>query len=215
MKHNKREAENRSRRPAAGWLILLTGVIIAAVVCTAILVRKAPEQGEQPSAGPSAAETGDPREPDESLSADESLSEDGDIQVETPFCTLYFPGKWRDQISTRGVDLGYGYEVFFFVPCGDDTTELFAVLFGFRSTYSSRVGAIVSNGIATSVNLEKPTPSDHLSWTEEQQKNAFAMQEDVQYLLDRLEEEPLFTTESEGIDDAVIPEMPDVTQERP
>lgn len=42
MKH-KREAENRSRRPAAGWLILLTGVIIAAVVCTAILVRKAPE----------------------------------------------------------------------------------------------------------------------------------------------------------------------------
>lgn len=92
------------------------------------------EQGEQPSAGPSAAETEDPREPDESLSAD------GDIQVETPFCTLYFPGKWRDQISTRGVDLGYGYEVFFFVPCGDDTTELFAVLFGFRSTYSTRGG---------------------------------------------------------------------------
>lgn len=208
MKH-KREAENRSRRPAAGWLILLTGVIIAAVVCTAILVRKAPEQGDQPSAGPSAAETEDPREPDESLSAD------GDIQVETPFCTLYFPGKWRDQISTRGVDLGYGYEVFFFVPCGDDTTELFAVLFGFRSTYSTRVGAIVSNGIATSVNLEMPTPSDHFSWTEEQQKNAFAMQEDVQYLLDRLAEEPLFTTESEGVDDAVIPEMPDVTQERP
>ena len=55
MKH-KREAENRSRRPAAGWLILLAVVIIAAVVCTAILVRKAPEQGEQPSAGPSAAE---------------------------------------------------------------------------------------------------------------------------------------------------------------
>ena len=41
MKH-KREAENRSRRPAAGWLILLAVVIIAAVVCTAILVRKAP-----------------------------------------------------------------------------------------------------------------------------------------------------------------------------
>ena len=70
MKH-KREAENRSRRPAAGWLILLAVVIIAAVVCTAILVRKAPEQGEQPSAGPSAAETEDPREPDEMARSDQ------------------------------------------------------------------------------------------------------------------------------------------------
>lgn len=195
MKH-KKETQGQDVRRSAGLIVLLAVIVIAAIICIVVRLRETPDKGEQPPAATPAVE--------HSSSVGTETQEE--ILVETPFGTLRYPGKWRDQVRIETADLGYGYAVHFYADFGDDEAELFAVMFGFHSDSSTCVGAITSNGITTSVNTETP------KWTKSHSDRAKEMQADLQYLLDKLAEDPFFSTETDGVSDAVIPQTPKLDQ---
>lgn len=137
-----------------------------------------------------------------------------EIEVDTPVCTLYYPGKWNDSIRTEQIDLGYGYEVRFYGTSHGNEVELFSVLFGEGSERSTRVGAMVQNGIATDIYLEiVDSDLDH-TWDAATTDEIQAMQADADYLIGKLKENVFFQAQEIKEEDTV-PDTSDAALETP
>lgn len=201
---------------------LLTGVIIGLVLALLVLVilcavffyKGSNKPIEEPT---DAVATGSVTEPgaDVTQPTDEPTADpQEDMAVVTPFCTLYYPGKWNDSIRTEQLDLGYGHAVHFYgSSCGRET-ELFSVLFGFDTEASTCIGTVMQNGISTDVNVEITAFAADDSWDADAVREITAMQKDADYLIDKLKKDSYFQL-PETEEENVVPDVSDAVLQTP
>lgn len=109
----------------------------------------------------------------------------GDMALDTPYCVLRFPSRWAENLLTE-VEKADGYSVHFYGKFGSyEKQRLFTVHFGgsagaFFGKVKDADGNMVEVRIsAYELNLDE-------SWSSEESARIYAMQEDLNYLLDNL-----------------------------
>ena len=113
----------------------------------------------------------------------ESMKED--LAIDTPYMELHYPSKWADNLSIQ-VQEENGFAVGYYCSIGDHADlQLFTVYFGGEvgaplKTFKTEAGETVE------VRIEVPELSMDSSWTEEEKSLAYAMQEDLNYLIGKL-----------------------------
>lgn len=137
-----------------------------------------------------------------------------DLLVETPFCTLHYPGKWSNSIKTEYEDLGYGYIVRFYGASGSVEAELFSVMFGYSSENAEYVGTFTRNGISTDVNLETAALVEG-SWAAQDVDQIRAMQAAADYVVEKMKDDPFFNTENGEGTEVEIPSTIDIIVDTP
>ena len=137
-----------------------------------------------------------------------------DLEVMTPFCTLYYPGEWSSNVRSEQQDQGYGYAVRFYGSAGGQETELFSVFFGYGTDDAEYVGTHMKGGISTDVYVEIADFDPDNSWDGAAAAEIYAMQVDADYLVEKLEEE-LFFQMPEDEELETVPDLSDAVLETP
>lgn len=108
-----------------------------------------------------------------------------DMAIDTPHGELHYPSKWADDLTTR-IDEMNGYTVAFYCSMeGHEDVYLFAVHFGGgQGSYVKTVWD--GNGNSVDIRLSVTELSLDDTWTQEESDVAYAMQEDLNYLLEKL-----------------------------
>lgn len=121
-------------------------------------------------------------EQNDNVSAD-TITED--VVVHTDYGDLHYPDRWQEHVTIRQEQNGNTIAVTFETKSGEETYELFTVLIGDDS--SEVVGSLTDDtGTQRNVYLhvdELPADSD---LEETEQTRFYAMQEDLNYLIDNL-----------------------------
>lgn len=108
-----------------------------------------------------------------------------DVVVHTDYGDLHYPDRWQEYVTIRQEQNGNTITVIFETRSGEETYELFKVLIGDGS--SEVVGSLTDDtGTQRNVYLyveELPTDS---GLEETEQTRFYAMQEDLNYLIDNL-----------------------------
>lgn len=210
MNHTDKASRKSGRRK--NWLLVLASVAIAAtVIGIGLSQRKSTGQTELNPGSDLADETEETLERSTEVSGNPAE----DLLVETPFCTLHYPGKWGDAIRTESDDLGYGYAVRFYGTRNSGTKELFSILFGYSTENAVYVGTFMRNNISTDVYVEKATFAEDESWTAEDTNELRAMQTDADYVIEKLMEDPFFDTSDGKKGDIEIPTASDAVVDTP
>ena len=113
----------------------------------------------------------------------------GQIVIETPYCNLYFPERWKEELWID-VNQTKGYELLFMGNIGEHKgIELFALNFGGGPEAGQIAHTLqTDNGVQLHVYLRSFTLNMD-GWTALDADTARTMQEDVNYLLGKLKEE--------------------------
>lgn len=129
--------------------------------------------------------TAQDKEPDEQNDNASAEAIPEDVAVHTDYGDLHYPERWREYVTIRQEQNGNTISVAFETKSGEETYELFEILVGDDS--SEVVGSLTDDtGTQRNVYLrveELPADSD-LGETE--QTRFYAMQEDLNYLIDNL-----------------------------
>ncbi len=124
--------------------------------------------------------------------ADDVAQKKEDFCVKTSFVDLYFPQKWKDQVTvTQTSDISSCTVTFFGMLDGRDTMKLFDLFIGKEGEIP--IGVLKVDSIEMPVNLTFGELDYDESWSQSEIDTICAMQEDVNYLLDLLAKEPDFT----------------------
>ena len=130
-------------------------------------------------------------------------AEQPDISVETPYCTLYYPGKWRDSVQYEVKQAGVSFSGLF---SEDQKYSLFDVIFSQEA--KEAIGMIsMENGSNIYVHVVTYEWNPDSVKSEDESYDFYAMQEDLNYLIAKL---PLIKSEIDtdaglplaGLDDA-------------
>lgn len=108
-----------------------------------------------------------------------------DMALDTPYMELHYPAMWAEYLNVQ-VSKGTPYRVGYYANFeGHGSLHLFTVSFGgSKGTLLKTIKT--SDGQMVEIRIEVPELSLDSSWTEEEQTFAYAMQEDLNYLLDRM-----------------------------
>lgn len=120
-----------------------------------------------------------------------NLTQSEDVVIKTPYCDLYYPGKWKKQLKTQVQEDPY-MVTFSYRVKKDQQTPLFAVAFDAQcdlplGSVTDEQGNTVTVGV--------------IYYDVSQQEELSAMQADLQYLIDRL---PLTGMEESTQQDFVV-----------
>lgn len=123
------------------------------------------------------------------LSAPIPEVQDGEIVIETPYCNLYFPERWKEELRID-VDKTKGYELLFIGNIGEHKgVKLFALNFGGGPEAGQMAHTLrTDNDVQLHVYLRSYT-LDTEGWSALDRDTAMTMQEDVNHLLGKLKEE--------------------------
>ena len=115
--------------------------------------------------------------------------QEGEVVIETPYCKLYFPERWKEELRIT-VDKTKGYEVVFSGFIGEhEAMKLFAVNFGGGEETGKLAHTLMTeNDVPLQVYL-RTFSLNMEGWSAVDTATAKAMQEDVNYLLGKLMEE--------------------------
>ena len=109
------------------------------------------------------------------------------FEIETPYCMLYYPEKWKEQVRIEKVG-GDVFKVEFYGQVeGKEEQHLFDLLLGGTEGYTLGYLAtkdenkVAINIISYSLELGE-------DWQNAEVNTIYAMQEDVNYTIDKLEE---------------------------
>lgn len=116
----------------------------------------------------------------------EDRTDSQDIVINTSYGTLFFPDQWEDLISTNEEKVDDNVKVTFSTTINDNTYELFDVIIG--EDQEESVGFLTdSNGKKRSVIIQFHEIAVDAELTENEQKRLYAMQEDLNYLIEKLQ----------------------------
>lgn len=116
---------------------------------------------------------------------EEVNDDDFDLVVHTEYGDLHYPERWQEYVTIRQEQSGNTIAVTFETKSGEETYELFKILIGNDS--SDVVGSLTDDtGTQRNVylNVEELPADSGLEDTE--QTRFYAMQEDLNYLIDNL-----------------------------
>lgn len=116
-----------------------------------------------------------------------------EIWFDTLYCRLYFPSEWEGSMHTEIVEAEDSYAVAFWGQLENKKELLFTVYFGDAPDDVISVGYLVteeSGRVAVSIEMSDFMPGN--DWTQEESDTMCAMQESVNHMIARLEEEPAY-----------------------
>ena len=120
-------------------------------------------------------------------------SEFEDIALETPYCALFYSGKWQEYIRTEVVSDGVECVASFYGSAGDKEVLLFSVLFAVETENSFSVGVLeAADGSCVDVCAEIADLDFGKDWKQLDVDMICAMQEQLNFVLDKLRETPGF-----------------------
>ena len=124
-------------------------------------------------------------QPDETQPPVLPPEDDDEMAIDTPYGELYFPARWKDYLNLK-TDNGKVYSVSFYCKLeGFQDQLLFIIYFGGDTGYE--VGTVTDasgNDVTVRLHIQEIEPD--INWTDAQRALVFAMQEDLNYLLDKL-----------------------------
>ena len=174
------KTETRKRNPLLPVVIIL----LAAVIVLAALLLQPEEQPAPLPAEPVPTETAAAVVP----TTEETEPEIPDVEVETPYCVLRYPGEWEGRISVEQYPFDVGMSVMFFGSIDGVKIELYSVHFG--GTEGIPVGSIQSpEGYLMDVTVQMADFAGDGDWAPEKADELSAMQETMNYVIERLKEE--------------------------
>ena len=200
-------------------LVIILSIILAILVGAAVYLGSDKAKGQSPTTENTAAEdysaTEEPAQQTDTapqITEPENMDPE-DLVVTTPYCNLYYPGQWQDRVRAETEYTAVGCIVTYYGTVGDREEKLFAVFFAESSDDSYPVGTITYEGtmMDVSVALFDIEQFDGLEMPDADTLNA--MQEGVNYLLDKLEENPVFNTASQPSHGDTPEETKDITQD--
>lgn len=107
--------------------------------------------------------------------------EQGYMQISHKVCDLYYPSQWVEYVEIQSKADG----VFFSANIGEMKVQLFDIYFaGDNGTYYDTIQSKNGKEVAVRVKMYPIVPDD--SWTEENKNLLFGMQEDLNYLCQKL-----------------------------
>lgn len=113
---------------------------------------------------------------------------EGDVQIETPYGVLKYPGKWRNQIHFQ-ISEGVPYQVTFSGSVEDQLQyPLFTISFDTEQT-QPLLWITTEDGVQVGVTLQSYEIPWSAGWTEDMVNNLYAMQEEANYVLQNLEQD--------------------------
>ena len=110
-----------------------------------------------------------------------------DFEIETPHCTLYYPAKWKEQVRIETVE-GNAFRVEFYGQVeGKEEQHLFDIAFGGEEGYT--LGHLITKDDSKiAVNIVSYDFAPGEGWQDAEANIIYAMQEDINYIIDKLEE---------------------------
>lgn len=113
--------------------------------------------------------------------------------VETKYCALSFPEEWNGFFSYEIVEEnGYGV-VFYGIVEGKENQRLFSILFDHDEGNTIGYLETEEGNINVSVSVFEFKPGD--DWTEEEVDFIYGMQEEMNYVIEKLQENERFISE--------------------
>lgn len=114
-----------------------------------------------------------------------------DLCIDTPYCNLHYPEKWKDNLEIEKKSEHDLYSVIFYGICGDQKEKLFTVNFG--EIDCIEIGSIISDkNIDVRVGFEFSDFIPDDSWLKSDTETICAMQEDVNYTIEKIKCEENF-----------------------
>lgn len=111
--------------------------------------------------------------------------ESGDIEVSTDYCALHYPSSWADSVNAT-IESENGIETVGFYGDIDNHEKQLLFEIVFNSDEGDELGTLGEGEDAVAVCMNVPKPVFDESWSEDEQTTFFAMQEDVNYVVEEL-----------------------------
>lgn len=110
-------------------------------------------------------------------------TEEETYAIETPYCNLYYPLKWKEQIEIETVDKDNSYYVKLYAIIDDDKISLFDICFNCEE--GSMLGILTENETAVTINIVN-YENDLSMYTEKEQNMVYDMIEAINVLIAKL-----------------------------
>lgn len=127
-------------------------------------------------------------------SGEVSETQDGDLIVKTQWCDLRFPEQWRNQVRCEETSSGNGVVFTFCATVDQRDVVLFRILFNCTEDGSVVIGTVARDGASAQVSMVLTDYASDSSWNAEQLDEITLMQEQINYLLENLMNDPGFTS---------------------
>lgn len=121
-----------------------------------------------------------------------------DMLVMTPYCNLHYPSEWSSSVRTDTEITTNGCIVTFYGTANNQEVKLFSVFFAESSENSFPIGSISLDGFFVDVSIELSDFAPDDTWNTADADDISAMQEGVNYLINKLEENSAFTSVTES-----------------
>jgi hypothetical protein len=141
------------------------------------------------------------------LDLPETSSADSDLSIKTPYAVLHYPSNWKGHVRTEQVRESPYKLVFYSVFDEMPDQRIFEISIGHQ--VDEPIGTIqTADGDIVQVAVRVCTIVPHMDISDEGMDKIHAMQEDLNYLLERLDIQPL--EETEPTDEYTVPTEPTV-----
>lgn len=109
-----------------------------------------------------------------------------EMVIETPYCKLYFPARWKEELRLA-MDETDGYDLVFHAVIGEhDAVPIFAVNFGGTEAMGTSVRSMVTeNDVPFDVRV-RTFGLEPEGWSKVDESTIMSMQEDLNHLLTKL-----------------------------
>lgn len=126
-----------------------------------------------------------------------------EIQISTPYCTLYFPGTWQDMLRTEQTELSGENAIvvaFYGKLEGHEEQHVFDIRMEQKKTEDTLSAILCADGEKRYVTTILYSLDSIEFWAEADKNLIYAMQEDINYIIDKLPllEEELIPEETDG-----------------
>ena len=109
------------------------------------------------------------------------------FEIETKYCMLYYPETWKEQIEIKySEEAGYKVEFYGKVE-GKETQHLFNICF--NSDDGDLLGYFDRDEQVVNVSVERIDLTFGTDWTQEEQDQIYAMQEEMNFVIDMLDKD--------------------------
>lgn len=184
----------RRKRKSNKKIIMIMSVIVIILIAVLIVIGTKKHNKEAEKVDPVVNEEVENTEVENKEESAELYSEDVKaFKIETPYCDLLYPEKWKNIVETEIVSVDGVEEVQFWAKLeGKDKVHLFDIIFGGES---NEVGTLeIEDGEAVTVNVVSYEFEEDDSWTEDEKEIIYSLLEDINYILLQLEELDEYTS---------------------
>lgn len=182
--------KKKSRFP---WIIVAIPVVALAIFAVILLQAKQPKKQE--TVKNTVAPVSQATQTEAATEAVETTEEEElvpPVEIATPYCTLYYPGQWQEGLRTEIVGDEFDCAVCFYGTVVGEEQLLYTIHFG--GAEGIPVGIYeTADGVMMDITVEMAEIEIGKNWSQEETDYLCAMQESMNYVLNRMKRDASFT----------------------